>query len=268
MKDEIQVNRNAKQKDRVQIVLLCLAGVSAFIGCVLWIGIQLICPQYEISKLGTVGDFFGGTSGPLLAFASFVLLIATYRLQCKDLQLTREELSLTREELAATAREFNEQNNTLRIQRFENTFFQMLSLHNSIVDNIVCDDLDHYKGRKAFYSFYNHLKNKYFGMGKQTTEEMELKILANSYTEFFNVHQATIGHYFRNMYHILKFIDETPLIETADKLRYVAILRAQLSTYELLLLFYNALSPFGSERFKPLIDKYKLIDDNLNGQLY
>jgi hypothetical protein len=35
--------------------------------------------------------------------------------------------------------------------------------------------------------------------------------------------------------------------------------RAQLSAYELLLLFYNSITSFGKEKFKPLIEEFHLL---------
>ncbi len=44
-----------------------------------------------------------------------------------------------------------------------------------------------------------------------------------------------------------------------DKRLYSNLVRAQLSSFELLLLFYNCLSSMGVEKFKPLIEKYSLL---------
>jgi hypothetical protein len=44
-----------------------------------------------------------------------------------------------------------------------------------------------------------------------------------------------------------------------DKHFYTNLVRAQLSSQELLLLFYNALSDFGNEKFKPLIEEFALL---------
>ena len=75
-------------------------------------------------------------------------------------------------------------------------------------------------------------------------------------------------HYFRLMYRILKFVDNTKLIEDKDKYKYdyTCILRALLSRYELVWLYYNGLSDYGSERFKPLIEKYSMLQ-NLREEL-
>ena len=68
--------------------------------------------------------------------------------------------------------------------------------------------------------------------------------------------KGSLDHYFRNLYHIVKFVDQNAPSDTASA--YTAILRAQLSTPELLLLFYDGLSTHG-EKFNPLIRKYDLL---------
>jgi hypothetical protein len=63
------------------------------------------------------------------------------------------------------------------------------------------------------------------------------------------------------MYRIVKFINESENSE-AEKSNYVGILKAQLSSYELVLLLYNGLSDHG-EKFYKLIRQYNLLD-NIN----
>lgn len=63
--------------------------------------------------------------------------------------------------------------------------------------------------------------------------------------------------------HIVKFIDRDKQLSMEDKKHYASLLRAQLSTFELLLIFYNAMSTYGIKKFKPLIDKYDLLQ-NMN----
>lgn len=77
-----------------------------------------------------------------------------------------------------------------------------------------------------------------------------------------------LDHYFRYLYRILKFIDETDLITGKDdadihrqKHSYSALLRAQLSTFELVLLHYNSQSSMGKEKFLPLLKKYDMLDN-------
>ena len=76
------------------------------------------------------------------------------------------------------------------------------------------------------------------------------------YLDFYHKHQSDVGHYFRSLYHIIKFID---LSDIKDKHLYTDLVRAQLSSFELTLLFYNCISDLGREKFKPLVEKYALL---------
>jgi len=76
------------------------------------------------------------------------------------------------------------------------------------------------------------------------------------YLEFYKKQQHNLGHYFRNMYNIVKFVKNSSV---DDKRLYTNILRAQLSTHELALLFYNCASDMGKEKFKPLIEEFALL---------
>ncbi|WLQ15403.1 putative phage abortive infection protein [Hahella aquimaris] len=41
---------------------------------------------------------------------------------------------------------------------------------------------------------------------------------------------------------------------------------SQLSTYEILIMFYNCLSEFGKDKFKPLVEKYGMLE-YMDGEL-
>lgn len=64
----------------------------------------------------------------------------------------------------------------------------------------------------------------------------------------FSGHASRLGHYFRHLYLIVKSTVNSPIItEYKDKMRYLKILRAQLSNHEQILMFYNWLSNYGGD---------------------
>ena len=75
----------------------------------------------------------------------------------------------------------------------------------------------------------------------------------------YDRHQSNLSHYFRNLYHVIKFIAESQLDEKQKK-RFASLARAQVSTHELTLLYYNCLADYGREKFKPLVEKYTLLE--------
>lgn len=70
-----------------------------------------------------------------------------------------------------------------------------------------------------------------------------------------------LDHYFRHLYRTFKYIDDSKIIDENKKYEYTSIVRASLSQYELIMLFYNCLSFYGNEKFKPLIEKYAIFNN-------
>ena len=60
---------------------------------------------------------------------------------------------------------------------------------------------------------------------------------------------------------IVKYVEDSQTIAEEKKYDYICIVRATLSWYELLVLFYNGLSDNGREKFKPLIEKYAFLNN-------
>lgn len=56
----------------------------------------------------------------------------------------------------------------------------------------------------------------------------------------------------------MKFVDHSQLEDTAKRL-YTNLVRAQLSNFEVYLLFYNCVTKLGNIKFKPLVQKYALL---------
>lgn len=83
-------------------------------------------------------------------------------------------------------------------------------------------------------SFANYLDHDEVMHRERVIKAYEKAALA--YIDYFS-------HYFRNLYHLLKFVDESVLITAEERKRYAKFIRAQLSDIELVCLFYNALAP-------------------------
>ena len=226
---------------------------------------------------GTFGDQFGAVNALFsgLAFAGLIYTIVLQRrdleLQRHDLKLQRDELALTRQEMEEQTAEFEKQNETLRIQRFENTFFNMMSQFQEVVNNLTVmvttsSGIYESKGRDVFQAQFektvvyvdlkNEAKNKarFRGM-KGALEKYNLDGYLYSDTP------TCFDHYFRLLYRILKFVKTTSLVTNyEEEYEYTAMLRAVLSRYELVWLFYNGLT-YGEDKLKPLIERYAMLSN-------
>lgn len=74
-------------------------------------------------------------------------------------------------------------------------------------------------------------------------------------------HQNVLGHYFRHIFQTVTYIDSRTLLNYEEKYEYIKTLRAQLSTIEQLVFFYNSISILGLpwEKKENIIDNKKLI---------
>lgn len=64
----------------------------------------------------------------------------------------------------------------------------------------------------------------------------------------FSGHASRLGHYFRHLYLAVKSVATSDIItDYEDRMKYLRLLRAQLSNHEQILLFYNWLSGFGAD---------------------
>lgn len=104
---------------------------------------------------------------------------------------------------------------------------------------------------------YDITKDKWGKMNKMDIP----KRLKSIYGLFFLKYHYAVGHYFRHLYHILKFIDD---FEKSNKgldnisKKYIDFIQAQMSSYELMLLFYNSLS---YPKLLDLIIKYDFLEN-------
>jgi len=147
-------------------------------------------------------------------------------------------------------------------QGFENKFFQLLQFHHDIVRAIRVQALppggQATEGRPAFTVLYQRLLGKYHLLHKRDPGAATTQLAQEAYDQLFEEYQDVLGHYFRNLYHLIKFIDRSDE-QAADKSFYAHLVRAQMSSDELLLLLYNGASRFGKDKFHPLITRYSLL---------
>ncbi len=97
---------------------------------------------------------------------------------------------------------------------------------------------------------------------KFTLDLGEKKLNLETVYKPFDGHLHRLGHYYRHLFQTVKFVSEydPEKISPTQKYQYLKTLRAQLSSHEQLLLYYNSLSNFGSPWNKnKFITDYKLI---------
>ena len=227
--------------------------------------ILVVIGIWSLSQFNVFGkdNFKPESANVLIAGLAFAGVIIGLFQQQAEIQMQREDLELQRDEMRLTREEIHEQNRTFTTQRFENTFFNMLNLHHDIIDKIKVKDIGGNKdGRDAFGSLLRFVKEVFNKASASDT--IDKWVLFNDlYTNFYNKYNSELGHYFRNLYRIIKIIDNTTFsndkkIDHITKYEYTSIVRSQLSDDELLLLYYNCGTRNGMDFFRPYIEKYTL----------
>ena len=183
---------------------------------------QFIIPTGVISleKSSQFGDFIGGCCGALFALVGVLLLFETLKLQ--------------RTEIAESRYVF-------KLQQFDNMFFNLLSLYNSIISSM--------QGKSFFTQKQQSIYNNFNQNGGR-------KVAKKAYLSFYAENEPNIAQYFRVLYQIFSLISHSGLNEE-DKVKYAKIARAQLSKDEVFFLYYNANTIYGS-KFREYINEFNI----------
>src|SRR5580765_4092605 len=128
----------------------------------------------DSSTWGSFGDFVGGVMNPIVA------LVALY-------WLTRS-ISIQKQELHDTRTVLEEQTKSGEIKRFEETFFSLLGEHNSLLESL----------RNTPDDRLGVLEVRSYVFGRSANIEEAKRYLSEK--------DLVIGHYFRLLYQIMKFI--------------------------------------------------------------
>ncbi|HHS7810315.1 putative phage abortive infection protein [Pseudomonas putida] len=222
------------------------------------------------SYWGQLGDFAGGFLNPLLSFLALMAVLKTMSLQ-------RAEMKAAQQEAKTATQEQRQQTAVYSRQMFESTLFGMLDVHAKILGDIKYSGIlgQAISGRDAIDAMIKSFKDAdcYFACTDLATkDDMQSEI-----EKFISYWKGSIGHYFRNLYWIMKMIDTSVDMLAEDKAEdvissskrrfytdyirkrnYANIVRAQLSESEMALLQINCLSRVGAD-LKYYVEKYSLL---------
>lgn len=242
-----------KAEKIVYIITMAIVILAFAIG--LFAFVDFYIPTKETDRLTRL-YYIGGIISGLFAFAAFVVATLTY----------------------------SHQKRIGDLQRFETTLFNMLGLQQQITNELKYNGMEPItfpeigeeittqevskQGRELFKFLW---QEKYFydrfstegkiGLtnGKWYSGMCDVLISKGKegYNQFLEV--TIFDHYFRHLYRMVRFVDDTDCLNEKEKYVYVSIIRATLSSFELVWLYYNCLYGAGQPKFKPLLEKYTLL---------
>lgn len=262
---------------RKHLTWFCVAYLILFIGYGFIMFYSFRDTKYELTQNGLFGDMFG-TFNAFFTGLAFMAVSLTIYLQVKDTE-TNKRLS--------------------HISQVENTFFNMLSVLHQIIDfskkEINGGKSSSSKSGREYYQYtfaqfkkaYEKevlpkkfsLFSKYVTSGLQNgldpltntndyQKDLERVLLwiKGTYETFHSDNDAVLGHYFRYVYNIVKYIIEAFPKDKELQDKYIGLLQAQMSNDELGLLFFNALSIHGrngegKQQFKEWLDEHKFFEN-------
>ncbi|MCX6155889.1 MAG: hypothetical protein NT007_17215 [Candidatus Kapabacteria bacterium] len=242
----------------VIVIFLFLIGHVAF---------KSLIPVEDVNLFGNIGQLLEGTVGTLWTLAGVLLFYEAMNIQREELVGQKKELELQHQDIMEQTHELKMQNKLLNVQQFESTYFQLINLQVNIVDSIklnlevVDGKFVTLHGRECFVEFYNHFRIIFSDL-VDITGEISLNpsytedLIQASFETFLTKHQSLLGHYFRNVENIYNFI-RFNLFENIDF--YINLFRSQFSNYELLVLFYYALSEEGKS-FRILAEEFSVFN--------
>lgn len=213
--------------------------------------------QISEEKIGQFGDFVGGLIGSLFTLVGVILFYVALRDQRKDFATSQEtlkvqlsafqqqvrEFELQREELAQTRKVFEDQSTTLKLQKFEDTFYSFMSVFIEKRKYLSLGD----------YNEYFQAKITEFKIQDAQPGHLGLMQIKKAYEKLYVENRSQLSSYFIIFYRLLKMIETSDIHE---KETYHKILRSIISKDELLILYYNYHSRFGKKPL-PIVLKYE-----------
>jgi Putative phage abortive infection protein len=263
-------------------ILIILGVVAAFVG--------YRVPRHDenfLNDVGNWGSYLQGTTASLWSLAGLLIIFVAFLAQKQQLLLQNDQLKEQRNqfeieqqrqqsELEDQKSQFRLQLQSIKLQNFESSFFQLLNMQNQIAAGMRdsseyrTNDSSHIQtieGRNCFMKWYKSFSSNFTDNNLQRIANVNLpnnrsdiRIAILFYEEFYEKYQGDLGHYFRSLYHTIKFVESSEAVVTyEEKRRYTSLVRAQLSAYELSFLFYNGICPI-AKKFKPLIVEFGLLE--------
>lgn len=274
------------EEDKFDAVIPWVIGVGAvaatflITGAVIWhfwVGSDI--PHISISNSqtaaywGQIGDFIGGMLNPLLSFVALMAVLYSVRMQRKELRLAREEAQENFQVQVQQRQNFERQN-------FEAVFFRLLDIHTRLANEVKISGSTDFRnssarnlhiGRDAFKYAFRTL------FGTRANKASEYIVHVKERVKYFDDHYSdNLAHYFRNFYQILKHVDSfgiDPLklsrrysfaavrqfvSQYRAQRNYANMLRAQLDSAELGVLFFNCLTIKGAG-LKYYVERYSML---------
>jgi len=206
------------------------------------------------SNFSVIGEFLGGTVGSIWALAGVILFFLALIYQKRELVLQREELKESRKIMKS-------QSQTIAIQQFENTFFQLLNFHINAT-NSIRDSLKGSNGKSlnAFDAIHRDFKKEVSSLKRRKKENggnpliLDDESFETCFRTVFEGYKNTFQHYLENYRSLVLMIED----KSHDPDFYFTILKSHFTEQEVLIQFYYTLLYAKDDKLIKTTEKHNL----------
>lgn len=259
---------------------IAFAWVLLFVGAIISIWFLVlnsadytIGEGFDYEKTGQFGDYIGGVVGTVFALAGTILVFASFvqqqhRNTIESFEKNYFEMLRVHEDIV---REMNYGGKSSRavfpmaIEQLSSIYSQVFSILEDIEQQLKDGELKNIGiSNEALKKFMEDGDNKilanflsvgflYYGTeqfylsSKKDDPFYAISELVKEYMPDFGYEPMdnVLGHYYRQMYQTVKYVVKADWLKEEERYDYVKLLRSQLSDYEQMMLFYNAMSVNG-----------------------
>ncbi len=233
----------------------------------------------DLSRLGQFGDLFGGLN-VVMTSASVLLILISYRGQSAFIKRQlkadeRRDVENNFYQVLSSFRNFvagvdlkTEKDEVRGVEAFRGMHDEVVNIYAffkehgiKFLEESLEKEINEFKINGDFNSHrfaiavnQNNCLNKLKERYSVTTDVVVFSYLFKYY---YFAHDLSL--YFRLLYRIIDNVDSSHIDDT-NKWLLIKVVRSSISDFELLLIFYNVISPLGRD-FKPLCEKYAFFDN-------
>lgn len=192
--------------------------MSTFTGCV-----------QNFAERGQFGDSYGALN-TLFSGLAFAGVIVAIFLQKEQLELQGREMTEMRTVVEAQKKEMESQSLTLRRQQFENTFFNLLEYFKTSSSATISAS-----STRNLSPSLDRLRGFIEDADKEASSPVRIQSIRKGFDQFYSEYDSLLDPYFEQLRNILLFVEKS---QFEDRQFYASILFTQLSSAELVFLFY------------------------------
>jgi len=183
----------------------------------------LVFRDQDISDNISDWSYFGAYVGGCFSIVSVILIYLTFREQSKIAYQTR----------------------------FESVFFDMLRTLRELKTKEISGAFSDLQGKITL-----HFNSSF------TPEDINIKEGKETIAYYFQLHNEydEIHHYFRFLYHVIMYVCKDNVLDYNEKERYIALIQAQMSNEELLIVLFNVVN-YGNTKYLETLDTYHFFEN-------